>query len=154
VLTLFGWEIYADGLYRLCNRLAAYGKPIMITENGIPDDTDEQRPRALLEHLAAVHRAIRDGANVTGYFHWSFIDNFEWAEGYRTPFGLVSVDFQTQERTVKGSGNLYAEICRTNKITPEMRAGVKERSATQKQFFNLYGEGDLNVNSNAVASNR
>lgn len=150
-LTLFGWEIYPEGLYRLCKRLAKYDKPIFITENGIPDDTDEQRPRALIEHLAAVHKAISEGANVKGYFHWSFIDNFEWAEGYRTPFGLVECDFKTQARRVKDSGKLYAEICRTGQLTPEMRAGVKERLATEKKHFNLYLENAVYANSNAVA---
>jgi len=149
-LSLFGWEIYAEGLYRLCMRLAAYGKPIMITENGMPDDTDEQRPRVLLDHLAALHRAIKEGADVRGYFHWSLIDNFEWAEGYRTPFGLVAVDFNTQERTVKASGELYAEICRTGSITPQMRAKVKGRSKEPKKNLNLYKEG-LYVNNNAIA---
>jgi beta-glucosidase len=149
-LSLFGWEIYPEGLYRLCKRLAAYGLPILITENGLPDDTDEQRPRVLLDHLAAMHRAIKEGADVRGYFHWSFIDNFEWAEGYRTPFGLVACDFKTQERKVKASGELYAEICRTGRITPQMREGVKERSAETKPHINLYKEG-LYVNNNAIA---
>jgi beta-glucosidase len=135
-LSMFEWEIYPEGLYRLCKRLAAYGLPILVTENGIPDATDEKRPRVLVSHLAAVHRAISEGANVKGYFHWSLIDNFEWAEGYKTPFGLVAVDFKTQERTVKPSGRLYAEICRTGRITPEMI------SKKERQY----------VNYNAVAS--
>jgi beta-glucosidase len=151
-LSLFGWEIYAEGIYRLCKRLSGYGRPILITENGIPDDTDDQRPRVLLDHLTALHRAISEGIDVRGYYHWSFIDNFEWAEGYRTPFGLVAVDFQNQTRAVKPSGELYAEICRSGRITPQMRAGVKARAATQKKHFNLYGEKGIYVNSNAIAS--
>ncbi|MBK7994803.1 MAG: glycoside hydrolase family 1 protein [Blastocatellia bacterium] len=153
-LTLFGWEVYAEGLYRLCKRMSKYGRPIMITENGIPDDTDEQRPRILLDHLEAMHKAISEGIDVQGYFHWSFIDNFEWAEGYRTPFGLIAFDPKTQERTVKDSGKLYAEICRTNSITPDMRNQVKGRSATPKKHFNLYGDMGVYVSSNAGASNR
>lgn len=128
-LSLFGWEIYPEGLYRLVKRLSAYDLPILITENGLPDATDKQRPRALLDHLTALHKAIKEGADVQGYFHWSLIDNFEWAEGYRTPFGLVAVDFETQERTVKASGELYAEICRMNSITPEMRWRLKDPAA-------------------------
>lgn len=152
-LSLFGWEIYPEGLYRLAMRLAQYGKPILITENGLPDETDEQRPRMLLDHLAALNRAIKEGADVRGYYHWSFIDNFEWAEGYRTPFGLVAVDFHTQQRSVKESGRLYAEICRTGRITPEMRKGVKGRSNVPKKHLNLYGENGVYANSNALASN-
>lgn len=153
-LNLFGWELYAEGLYRLCKRMSRYGKPILITENGIPDDTDEQRPRALLDHLEALHKAISEGIDVRGYFHWSFIDNFEWAEGYRTPFGLVEVDFKTQNRTVKESGKLYAEICRLNLINAEMRNGVKGRSATPKKHFNLYAYGENNNYASSNASPR
>ncbi|MEW6733553.1 MAG: glycoside hydrolase family 1 protein [Acidobacteriota bacterium] len=151
-LSLFGWEIYAEGIYRFCKRLASYRRPILITENGLPDETDEQRPRVLLDHLVALHRAIMEGVNVHGYFHWSLIDNFEWAEGYRTPFGLVAVDFQTQVRTVKSSGELYAEICRQSAITPQMHASVKGRAAEPKKHLNLYGE-KYYANSNAIAGN-
>jgi beta-glucosidase len=136
-LSLFGWELYPEGLYRLCQRLARYGKPIIITENGLPDDTDEQRPRFLLEHLTALHRAIAEGVPVKGYFHWSLIDNFEWAEGYRTPFGLISVDFATQARAIKDSGQLYAEICRTGALTPTMWENIKPRSNAPKKYFNI-----------------
>jgi beta-glucosidase len=67
-----------------------------------------------------LHRAIQDGADVHGYFHWSLIDNFEWAEGYEARFGLVHVDFKTQERTIKPSGYLYRDIAQANGITPDM----------------------------------
>jgi len=117
-LSLFGWEIYPEGLYRLCKRLSTYGKPIFITENGMPDDTDEQRPRVLLDHLAAMHRAMGEGADVRGYFHWSFIDNFEWAEGYSQRFGVTHVDFaRGQKRTLKESGKWYAEVARTGRVS-------------------------------------
>ena len=78
-----------------------YGKPIMITENGLPDDDDDQRPRFLLTHLAQVWRAIREGVPVRGYYHWSLVDNFEWAQGYAMRFGLIEVDFATQERRLR-----------------------------------------------------
>lgn len=113
-------EIYPEGLYRLCLRLAPYGKPIYITENGLFDNTDAHRPAFILTHLAALHRAIRDGAPVKGYYHWSLIDNFEWAEGFWTRFGLVHVDYATQKRTLKRSGQLYGEICAANAITEDM----------------------------------
>lgn len=113
-------EVYADGLRRWLERLAVYRKPIYVTENGLLDNSDEHRPRYILEHLAAVHRAIQAGAPVKGYFHWSLVDNFEWAEGYTARFGLIHVDFATQVRTIKRSGQLYGEIARANAITPEM----------------------------------
>jgi len=83
-------EVYPEGLYRLLKRMAAYGKPIYITENGLPDEDDDQRPRFILTHLAAMHRAIEEGVPVKGYFHWSLVDNFEWAEGWTLRFGLIS----------------------------------------------------------------
>ncbi|MGQ9629778.1 MAG: glycoside hydrolase family 1 protein [bacterium] len=113
-------EIYPEGLYRLLKELAFYGKPIYITENGLLDNTDERRPAYILTHLAAVHRAISEGVPVRGYFHWSLVDNFEWAEGLSARFGLVYVDFATQERRVKRSGELYKEICSAGGIKPEM----------------------------------
>jgi beta-glucosidase len=115
-------DVYPEGLHRLCMQLSAYGKPIYITENGLLDNTDERRPAYILRHLTAVHRAIEEGAPVLGYFYWSLLDNFEWAEGYATRFGLVHTDFQSQKRTMKRSGLLYGEICRTNGITDDMVA--------------------------------
>ena len=92
--------------------------PIYVTENGIYDPDDSQRPAFLVDHLSAVHRAIARGADVRGYFHWSLIDNFEWAEGWHTPFGLVEVNRETGARTPKRSAGVYAEICRANALPP------------------------------------
>lgn len=139
-LSLFGWEIYPEGIYRLCKRLSVYGRPIFITENGLPDEDDSQRPRFLLDHLRWLHRAISEGVDVRGYYHWSFIDNFEWAEGYATPFGLVAFDPVTYERTVKESGRLYAEICRSGRITAAMRTRVEGKPARPSRNLNLYGK--------------
>ena len=105
-----------QGLYDVCREVSAFGKPIYITENGLPDANDDQRPRWLLGHLAAVHRAIRDGADVRGYYHWTFTDNFEWAEGWGLRFGLIALDPQTQERTPRRSAHLFEEIARANAI--------------------------------------
>ena len=113
-------EVYPEGLYRLLKRLATYGKPIYITENGLPDEDDDQRPRFILTHLAAVHRAMEEGVPVKGYFHWSLVDNFEWAEGWTLRFGLIALDVETQERTVRRSGQLYGEICQAGAITQDM----------------------------------
>ena len=115
--SLPGWEIYPEGMYRLLKFLAPLGKPIYITENGVADERDELRPYFLVRHLAQIHRAIQEGAPVQGYMHWSSMDNFEWADGLRLRFGLVHVDFETQKRTVKPSGWLYADICGKGGIT-------------------------------------
>ncbi len=119
------WEINPEGLYRLLVRVNAdYGRPaIYITENGTPLDDlpgadgavhDEARIQYLSRHAAAVWQAIKDGADVQGYFTWSFMDNFEWNLGFTKRFGLVHVDFATQARTVKDSGRWYARLCREN----------------------------------------
>jgi beta-glucosidase len=94
--------------------------PIYITENGLPDRDDDQRPRWLLAHLDAVHQAIRAGSDVRGYYHWTFTDNFEWSEGWGLRFGLVDLDPRTQARAVRPSGYMLAEIARANAITPEL----------------------------------
>ncbi len=120
-------EIYPEGLYQLLKQLSAYGKPIYITENGRPDNTDEHRPRFILTHLAAVYRAIEEGVPVKGYFHWTLVDNFEWAEGWGMRFGLVALNVETQRRTMKRSGQLYKEICQLGAITK----GMVERYAPQ-----------------------
>jgi beta-glucosidase len=97
-----------------------YGaQQIYITENGsawqdvVGADGqihDPERTRYLEEHLAACGRAIRRGAPLVGYFAWSLMDNFEWAYGYDKRFGLVHVDYPTQTRTIKGSGQYYADV--------------------------------------------
>ena len=94
-----------------------YGKPVYITENGISTLDDEWRERYLTEVLTAVHGAIDDGVDVRGYFHWTNLDNFEWARGYTAHFGLVAVNRKTLERTVKPSGRLYARIAAANALT-------------------------------------
>ncbi|MFZ5917696.1 MAG: glycoside hydrolase family 1 protein [Chloroflexota bacterium] len=118
-----------DGLYRFLKQFGDYGLPIYVTENGWLDATDEERPYHLVTHLAAVQRAITEGAPVKGYYHWSLLDNFEWAEGFSARFGLIAVDFETQARAVRRSGELYAEICRAGAVTPEMVARYVPRLA-------------------------
>jgi beta-glucosidase len=88
---------------------------VRVTENGIPepDGQDELRPRYLIRHLEACHRAIQAGVDLRGYVHWTSMDNFEWAEGTAARFGLVHVDFETQERTPKASARYYADIIRS-----------------------------------------
>ncbi|MFI6071750.1 GH1 family beta-glucosidase [Actinoplanes sp. NPDC051343] len=108
--TAFGWPVVPSGLYDLLTGLRdTYGDrlpPIYVTENGCSTDDvldDRFRIDYLDGHLRAVHRAITDGVDVRGYFVWSLLDNFEWAEGYSQRFGLVRVDFETQQRTPRAS---------------------------------------------------
>lgn len=121
-VTDLGWRISAEGIYHaimLCwNR---YRLPMMVTENGLADARDAQRGRFILDHLAWVRRAIDDGADVSGYLHWSLLDNYEWAHGYEPRFGLIEVDYDTCERTARPSARLYAEIARTNSLPDGLR---------------------------------
>ena len=75
---------------------------------------DADRESFLREFLSNVKQAVKDGIPVLGYQHWSIMDNFEWCEGYEPRFGLIHVDYQTQKRTIKDSGRVYAEIIRSN----------------------------------------
>ncbi len=107
-----------EGLYQVCQELQhhAPGVPIYITENGVPDREDRLRPRWLVAHLQQLHRAIQDGCHVRGYYHWTLVDNFEWAEGWGLRFGLFALDPTTQERTARPSAYLYREIARRNAV--------------------------------------
>ena len=112
----FGWEIDPTGLSNVIAEAASYGKPIYVTENGIDDADDDQRPAYLTGYLRALHAAIANGADVRGYFHWSLTDNFEWAEGFRARFGLYAFDPATLRRTARPSAALYGAIARANAL--------------------------------------
>ena len=108
-----GWEIYPQGLGQVVRAWAKRsGLPVYVTENGIADARDDRRAAFVRAHLAELARAIADGVDVRGYYHWSLLDNFEWAEGYEPRFGLVHVDFGTGVRTVRDSARVYARIAR------------------------------------------
>lgn len=113
-------EFYPRGIFRCLQRLARLGLPIYITENGIPDSDDDQRPRYILTHLHQVWRAIQLCYPVMGYYHWTLVDNFEWAEGWTLRFGLIELDPATQRRRPRPSASLYADIARANAITPQI----------------------------------
>jgi beta-glucosidase len=104
------WELYPQGIYHVLRDLKKYGKPIYITENGLADAEDKYRAWYIEEILKNVGRAIKDGADVRGYFHWSLLDNFEWAHGFWPRFGLIEVDYKTQERTLRKSAQKYSEL--------------------------------------------
>jgi beta-glucosidase len=100
-----GWEIYPQGLADLLVRVSRdFTKiPLYVTENGMSEDDDARRVAYYDSHLQAVLDARAQGADVRGYFAWSLLDNYEWAEGYTSRFGLVHVDYKTQKRTPKQS---------------------------------------------------
>ncbi|MGB8213773.1 MAG: GH1 family beta-glucosidase [Anaerolineales bacterium] len=116
------WEIYPEGLYEILMRIWKEYQPqceIMVTENGVPVPDgldfdgrvrDERRIRYLRNHLVQVQRAMDEGVPLKGYFHWSLMDNFEWALGYAPRFGLIYVDYKTLQRTIKDSGRWFAKV--------------------------------------------
>ena len=109
VRTDFRYPMYAEGLRRSFDMVKYLDLPIYVTENGVADDDDDMRPEHVKRHLWVTSEAIRAGLDIRGFYHWSLMDNFEWAEGYKQRFGLYFVDYQTQQRRLKESGKLYAD---------------------------------------------
>lgn len=127
--TAMGWEIFPQGLYDLLCWLhqALPALPLVVTENGAAFDDqvensavhDPERREYLRAHLQSVRQALDRGVPVQGYFCWSFLDNFEWAEGLSRRFGLVYVDYADQRRIVKDSGRWFGRVCREGLIPDE-----------------------------------
>jgi beta-galactosidase len=116
----FGWEIYPQGLREVLATAGAYGLPVYVTENGIADADDDQRPAYLVQHLLVLDQAIADGvADVRGYYHWSLIDNFEWSSGYYPRFGLFSIDARGRRRARKSARHLR-RIALRNAVPPAL----------------------------------
>ena len=144
--TAFGWPIKPEGLYWASRLLyQRYQAPILVTENGLSthdgvaldgDVHDTQRIDYAARHLLALADAMRDGVPVEGYYHWSLLDNFEWAEGYHQRFGLVHVDFESQERMLKDSARWYQRVIQSSgailreapplTVVPRKQSGVRQ----------------------------
>ena len=129
-----GWEVYPEGLYELLTQLERDYElpPVYISENGMAcADTvsadgaihDPRRIAYIEQHLDALSRAMGEGVSVRGYFHWSLMDNFEWAKGYSMRFGLIHIDYQTQQRTFKDSALWYRDYIQRE------RFGAKQKEA-------------------------
>jgi beta-glucosidase len=114
--TDLGWEIYPQGLYEVLLGLKQFDLPVYITENGLADSKDEKRANYIADHLMAARRALAEGVKVKGYFHWSLLDNFEWARGFEPRFGLVEMDYETMKRRVRPSAKVYAKIAKQNSL--------------------------------------
>jgi beta-glucosidase len=141
-----GWELYPDGLFRVLTEKKMSdllnGRPVYITENGYchiegnqsldlkgnlqsvsglekNDIDDKYRIKFIQQHLIAVHKAIKSGVDIRGYFYWSLLDNFEWALGMKPRFGLIHVDHNSFVRTPKKSYYYYSEIAKNNALMPQ-----------------------------------
>jgi beta-glucosidase len=115
--TQMGWTWHPEGIGHVIEEVSeTTGLPIYITENGIATDDDDERIEFVRLHLEQVHAAIGRGADVRGYFYWSFLDNFEWNHGYRPTFGLIACDRRTFERTPKPSLAWYGGVAKANAL--------------------------------------
>ena len=134
-LTCMGWEVYPQGLTEILvdlRRSFANLPPIYITENGaaFPDQlsnhgiNDQARIEYYQSHLLAVHQSIEAGVDIRAYFAWSLLDNFEWAEGYTKRFGIVYVDFTSQERILKASAKALQQFWLARKIAQAEREAI------------------------------
>nr|WP_310588517.1 GH1 family beta-glucosidase [Dyadobacter arcticus] len=123
-ITHMGWEVNADGMYLILKQFEKYKgiREIIVSESGAAfEDTlaenqiaDIKRVEFFRDYLAAVLKAKKEGVNVKGYLAWTLMDNFEWAEGYAARFGLIYVDFETQQRIIKNSGKWFANLLKAN----------------------------------------
>jgi len=118
--TQMDWEVHPPSIYNALKRYNSYPEinSIVVTENGAAFEDcltdgmidDKHRVQYLQNHIAQVLLARKEGVKVNGYFVWTLLDNFEWAEGYYPKFGLVHVDFDTQKRVIKNSGKWYSQF--------------------------------------------
>jgi beta-glucosidase len=136
--TAFLWKVAPEAAYWGPKFLSErYQLPIVITENGMANHDwisvdgevhDPSRIDFLTRYLRQIEKAIVDGVDIRGYFHWSIMDNFEWAEGYKHRFGLIHVDYQTQKRTLKDSAHWYRElICTRGGVLADAKFSVEDR---------------------------
>ncbi|CAB4865526.1 unannotated protein [freshwater metagenome] len=116
----FGSEIDTDGFGAVLREAATYGKPLLITENGMADSSDAHRPGYLVSHLAQVQQLAAEkpnGVSVLGYYEWSLTDNYEWSAGFLPKFGLYSFNSSTLARTARGSAAVFGSIAKANAIS-------------------------------------
>lgn len=120
-----GWEIYPHGIVECCSDLHKIlpNLSIYITENGTCDNTDAFRRRYLYDHLKALSES---GLPVTRYYHWCFVDNFEWVEGFSARFGIVELSTETMERKIKKSGEFFKQMIENKGVTEEMASAALE----------------------------
>jgi beta-glucosidase/6-phospho-beta-glucosidase/beta-galactosidase len=110
------WNFAPEHIYDALMRLAQYQKPLFISEGGIADHDDSDRAEYIAKQVAGTWRAIQDGADVRGHLYWSLMDNYEWALGFEKQFGLIEINYETQERIVRPSAHGYKEIIENNGI--------------------------------------
>lgn len=110
-----GWEIDPEGFYKTLMTVSnRYAKPILVSENGIGTQSEQKKIRYFREHINQMRRAMNDGADVRGYFPWTLIDNYEWAEGYGANFGLTHLDRKSMQLVMEPSGEWFSRFIKAN----------------------------------------
>ncbi|MFL2982886.1 MAG: family 1 glycosylhydrolase [Candidatus Neomarinimicrobiota bacterium] len=127
IMTDMGYPLYAEGFYRALKTISDMNVPIYVTENGLADDNDKIRPLFINRYLYAMNQALKERIDIRGYFYWSLMDNFEWAEGYSMKFGLYEVNLVTQERRLREGSQPFINI-------------VNKRGADQRGYLVNIGE--------------
>lgn len=105
-----GWEMAPHGIYHALRVLWRYKKPIFVSECGVADHDDSHRAWYIEEQIKGVERALKEGIDVRGHLYWSLMDNYEWALGFEKKFGLVEINYQTLERTIRPSAWVYKDL--------------------------------------------
>lgn len=118
-----GWDLAPESLIAVLDELKPYGLPIYVTENGLADAADNRRPKFMVDTLATIAWANKNGHDVRGYYHWTLLDNFEWAHGFCPRFGLFEVDFSdaTRPRREREGARVYKQIIAKRAVAPELR---------------------------------
>ena len=119
--------MYAEGFYRALKTISKLEVPIYVTENGLADDTDNIRPLFIERYLYAMNQALKERIDIRGYFYWSLMDNFEWAEGYSMKFGLYEVAPETQDRNLRQGSQPFVDM-------------VNKRGADERGYLVNVGE--------------
>ena len=126
----FGWEIYPEGIRKALNLYKEYGRPLLVSSNGVADASDRYRTRYLISHLHNLRSTMKDdGLEVMGYLHWSLTDNLEWGAGFTKRFGLLHVDMRTKERSPRPSAYVYRDVIRNNAIPEYLHGYAKYPNA-------------------------
>lgn len=119
---LASFEPWPEGLREVLREFAPYGRPLLVTGNGVAASDDRLRCRFLVEHARVLGQCLEEGLPVTGYFHRSLLDQFEWTEGYGPRYGLFHVDRESLARTPNGSAFLFRDLCENGRFQPHTLA--------------------------------
>jgi len=111
-MTDIGWKVTPGDIYSALKYVERFGKPIIIMEAGIADERDRDRASYIRKQVEGIERALREGVDVRGHMYWSLLDNYEWDDGFGMRFGLVEINYDTLERTIRPSAYVYRDLIR------------------------------------------